>query len=197
MAICSFRRAKMAAPVTGDYVAAKVIVRDKYDSGNKKNTSGRIIEILKRGTSRAVGTVIKVNGRWAVQPDGNIFRNPIAAPDAASKNAKEGDKVVIELIRFPQVDDPGEGVILEILGEAGEPDVELESVIRQFDLPAAFSLKPCSSRLWTPRTITIPKSLSPGAKISREKRFSRSTRMTPRTMTTRFRSKFWTHPPRG
>jgi ribonuclease R len=124
--------------VTGDFVSAKVIVRDKYDTGNKKNVFGRVLEILKRGTHKAVGTVIKVNGRWAVQPDGNIFRNPILAPDAGSKNTKEGDKVVIELIRFPQMDDPGEGVILEILGEAGEPDVELESVIRQFDLPAKF-----------------------------------------------------------
>ena len=134
-----------ADAVTGDYVVAKVVVRDKYDQrggssggGGKRAISGRIIEILKRGTQRAVGTLALQNGHYVVLPDGNVFRNPIAIQDVTAKSAHEGDKVVVELIRFPQPDDPGEGVILEVLGEAGEPDVELESVIRQYDLPKDF-----------------------------------------------------------
>lgn len=124
--------------VTGDLVAAKVIVREKYDTRDRRNVSGRIVEILKRATNKVVGTLGKQNGRWIVIPDGNIFRNPIEIPDAGSKNAAENDKVVVEILRYPSGDVLAQGVITEMLGGKGEPEVELQSVIRQFDLPSSF-----------------------------------------------------------
>jgi len=125
--------------VTGDFVVAKVIVRDKYDMGReRKNVFGRVVEILKRATNRLVGTLSRQNGRWVVVPDGNIFRGLIDVQDVGAKNAADGDKVVVELIRFPSGDAPAQGVITEVLGAKGEPAVELESVIRQFDLPREF-----------------------------------------------------------
>ncbi|HEY4328918.1 MAG TPA: VacB/RNase II family 3'-5' exoribonuclease [Phycisphaerae bacterium] len=123
--------------VTGDYVAAKVIVRDKYDTRDRRNIFGRITEILKRATNKLVGTLTKINGRWQVTPDGNIFKSPIEIQDI-SKNATENDKVVVEIVKFPSGDTLAQGVITEVLGGKGEPEVELQSVIRQFDLPHAF-----------------------------------------------------------
>ncbi len=124
--------------VTGDFVAAKVIVREKYDTRDRRNISGRIVEILKRATNKVVGSIEKQNGRWVVVPDGTIFKTPIEIQDAGAKNAAAGDKVVVELVRFPSGDQLAQGVISEILGAKGEPAVELQSVIRQFDLPQAF-----------------------------------------------------------
>ncbi len=125
--------------VTGDFVAAKVVVRDKYDTGrDKKNISGRIVEILKRATNKLVGTLVKTNGRWIVNPDGHIFKSPIEIQDVGAKSAAENDKVVVEIVRFPQGEQLAQGVITEILGAKGEPEVELQSVIRQFDLPSVF-----------------------------------------------------------
>lgn len=125
--------------VTGDFVVAKVIVREKYDLRDpRKAISGRIIEILKRATNRAVGTLSQQHGRWLVLPDGNIFKAPIEVQDVAAKNATEGDKVVVELLRFPGADIVAQGVITEVLGPHGEPEVELQSVIRQFELPQSF-----------------------------------------------------------
>ncbi len=124
--------------VTGDYVVAKVIVREKYDTRDKKNISGRIVEILKRATNKVVGTLLKQNGRWVVVPDGNVFKTPVEVGDVSAKNGAENDKVVLEILKYPQGDQLAQGVITEILGGKGEPEVELQSVIRQFDLPAAF-----------------------------------------------------------
>ncbi len=127
--------------VTGDFVVAKVIVRDKYDTPpykDRRNVSGRIVEILKRATNKLVGSLTKQNNRWLVIPDGHIFKSPIEIADATSKNAAENDKVVVEILRYPQGDELAQGVITEILGSKGEPEVELQSVIRQFDLPNAF-----------------------------------------------------------
>jgi ribonuclease R len=124
--------------VTGDFVAAKVIVRDKYDTGNRRNIFGRITEVLRRATNKLVGTLSRENNRWIVTPDGNIFKNPVEVADVTAKNAAENDKVVVEILKFPQGDALAQGVITEVLGVKGEPEVELQSVIRQFDLPTAF-----------------------------------------------------------
>jgi ribonuclease R len=124
--------------VTGDYVTAKVIVRDKYDTRDRKNISGRIIEVLKRATNKVVGTLHKQNGRWVVVPDGHVFKTPVEVGDVSAKNGAENDKVVLEILKYPQGDQLAQGVITEILGGKGEPEVELQSVIRQFDLPKAF-----------------------------------------------------------
>jgi len=124
--------------ISGDFVAAKVVVRQKYDLRDKKSISGRVVEIIRRGTNQAVGTLTRQLNRWVIIPDGNVFRTPIEIQDVTAKSAVEGDKVVVELLRFPQPDQPGQGVITEVLGAHGEPEVELQSVIRQFDLPREF-----------------------------------------------------------
>src|SRR6185503_11300651 len=87
--------------VTGDFVVAKVIVREKYDTRDRRNVSGRITEILKRATNKLVGTLVKQNGHWVAIPDGTIFKTPIEIQDVGAKNAAENDKIVIELLRFP------------------------------------------------------------------------------------------------
>ncbi|MGN6369863.1 MAG: ribonuclease R family protein [Phycisphaerae bacterium] len=124
--------------VTGDFVVAKVIVRDKYDTRDRRNVSGRIVEILKRATNKVVGTLAKQNGRWVVIPDGHVFKTPVEVQDVTAKNGAENDKVVLEILKYPQGDQLAQGVVTEILGTKGEPEVELQSVIRQFDLPSKF-----------------------------------------------------------
>ena len=125
--------------VTGDFVTAKVIVREKYDTRDpRRSISGRIVEIVKRATNKVVGTLAKQKGRWVVIPDGNVFKTPVEVQDVTAKNGAENDKVVLEILKYPQGDQLAQGVVTEILGTKGEPEVELQSVIRQFDLPAKF-----------------------------------------------------------
>jgi len=123
--------------ITGDLVVARIPVTDKRDT-RTRSRAGRIVQILRRGVSRCVGTLEKQMKIWVVIPDGTLFKQPVLTPDAASTTAVEGDKVVVELIKFPSGGKPAEGVIVEVLGPHGEPDVELRSVIRQFDLPEDF-----------------------------------------------------------
>jgi ribonuclease R len=49
-----------------------------------------------------------------------------------------GDKVVIEMVRFPTHRHPGEAVIIEVLGAKGAPGVDTLSIIREFGLPEEF-----------------------------------------------------------
>ncbi len=51
---------------------------------------------------------------------------------------KSQDKVVIDLLRFPTVNDRGEGVITEVLGAHGTPGVDTLSIIKALGLPEEF-----------------------------------------------------------
>jgi ribonuclease R len=127
--------------INGDIVSAK-ITNSRRGSEGKTLYEGRVIEILERTQKKFVGTLVKQHGEWLVLPDGKSFTEPIFAPDAASRHVKPGTKVVIELTTYPGEDQQkASGVITEILGKAGEKDVDLRSVIVQFNLPADFPVE--------------------------------------------------------
>jgi len=123
--------------ITGDIVRAKITDRGQRDG--KALFGGRITEIVKRTQKRFVGSLAKVHGEWLVYPDGNALTEPIQTPDAASRHIKPGTKVVVELTTYPgEADGRPAGVITEVLGPAGQKDVDLKSVIVQFNLPGPF-----------------------------------------------------------
>jgi ribonuclease R len=125
-----------AGALTGDTVRARITSRGNRDG--RAIYTGRITEILKRNNSRFVGTLTKFQNQWAVAPDGNTLTELILTPDAASRHIKAGTKVVVELTSFPEDGQRPQGVISEVLGAAGEKDVDLKSVIVQCNLPGPF-----------------------------------------------------------
>jgi ribonuclease R len=125
-----------AGAMTGDIVRAKITSRGQRDG--RAIYTGRIVEIVERKNKRFAGTLVKNGTTWMVMPDGNTFTDAILAPDAASRHIRPGTKVVIELTTFPQEGQRAQGVITEVLGQPGEKDVDLKSVIVQFNLPEEF-----------------------------------------------------------
>ncbi len=119
---------------TGDVVAVRLKHRRPQDPGPR----GEIVEIVERQTSQFVGTYFESRGTAFVQVDGTLFAQPIAVGDPGAKNAQEGDKVVIEMVRFPSPLHAGEAVISEVLGPHGKPGVDTLSIIREFSLPDEF-----------------------------------------------------------
>lgn len=99
---------------------------------------GRVIEVIERASRTFAGTLSREGRQWLVQPDGRRLREPIIVRDPHAKDAKEGDKVVVDVISFPTDTRYAEGVITEVLGEAGRPDVETRAVIAAYDLPGPF-----------------------------------------------------------
>lgn len=122
--------------ITGDIVKAKVT--GQYRKGGETKYEGRIFEIVQRTRTHFVGTLTRRHGQWFVLPDGNDFTDPISTPDAASRHIKPGTKVAVELTQYPKDDLEAVGVITEVLGRQGEKDVDLRSVIIQYNLPTDF-----------------------------------------------------------
>jgi len=125
--------------MTGDRVRAKVIHEGRRAGPGKSPFVGKIIEIVQRADRQYVGTLLKRGQIHVVQVDGRLMRDPVVIRDPSVKSARIGDKVVIEIVEYPKgPNDLAEGVITELLGEAGEPAIETLSVIRAYSLAEKF-----------------------------------------------------------
>ena len=131
--------------LTGDRVRARVVHEGRRGGGGKSPYTGRVIEIIQRCDRQYVGTLDRRGRRFVVQADGRSMHDPILIRDPDAKNARIGDKVAVEIIKYPGSDGSGggrddwpEGVIVEVLGEAGEPEVETRSVMRAYGLAEKF-----------------------------------------------------------
>ncbi|MHC4745172.1 MAG: hypothetical protein ACYS8Z_24925, partial [Planctomycetota bacterium] len=123
-----------AEAMTGDIVSARV--RRKGKRGGQMQYRGEVVEILERAQNRFVGTLRKKENEWIVQPDGKGFNEPITVDDVGAKGAKQKDKVVVEILTYPTEQYLARGVIVEVLGKAGQYESEIQSIIRQFHLPS-------------------------------------------------------------
>ncbi|MCK4871607.1 MAG: VacB/RNase II family 3'-5' exoribonuclease [Phycisphaerales bacterium] len=126
--------------VTGDRVIARVIRRqdERFHKPGRSPYTGSVTRIVERGREHFTGTLLHRAGLWFVEPDGKVLRGTVTVRDPSIKNAHAGDKVVFELVTYPDDQAGGEGVIVEVLGEAGQPDTETAAVIRAYGLRDAF-----------------------------------------------------------
>ncbi|MBI83142.1 MAG: ribonuclease R [Planctomycetaceae bacterium] len=115
-----------------------VLTRLNKSRGPMGKLRGEIVEVIERKTHRFVGTYDTRDGTGLVRIDGTVFGSPILAGDAGTKNARPGDKVVVEMVRFPSHIRNGECVVTEVLGQRGAPGVDTLSIIREFNLPKEF-----------------------------------------------------------
>lgn len=122
--------------LTGDLVRAAVMPQGR---GGGSRHIGRIVEILQRSDRHYVGNLIRQGAQWLVRVDGKRFHDPVVVRDPHAKNATEGDKVVIEILEYPAERTLAEGVITEVLGPRGRPDIETIAVMRAHGLPDQFS----------------------------------------------------------
>ncbi|MFC1738706.1 ribonuclease R [Planctomycetota bacterium] len=129
--------------MTGDIVEA-VVKKDKRRKGRfsqreeKTALTGQIIQVLERSQNKFVGTLMKQQGQWVVQPDGSSFIEPISVDDVTAKGAHQKDKVVVEIISWPTEKFLSRGVIVEVLGKAGRYESEIKSIICQYHIPCEF-----------------------------------------------------------
>ncbi len=122
--------------VDGDLVRAK-ISRQKHSHDSR--ISGRIVQVIERRNHRFVGTYFERDDYGFVKVDGQKFQSDIMVGDASAKNGRAGDKVVIEMVRFPTPFAQGEAVIVNVLGDRGAPGIDTQIIVHEFNLPGEFS----------------------------------------------------------
>ena len=120
---------------SGDTVRVRI---SKTRDARRPGPSGEIVEIVKRRTTRFVGSYFEAAAAGWVRVDGTGFARPVAVGDPGAKGVQPDDKVVVEMVRFPTHLRDGEGVVVEVLGRAGDVGVDTQTVIHEFGLPGPF-----------------------------------------------------------
>jgi len=125
----------------GDRVVAR-ISRDAPHDRIKGRREGRIIRILERAHDTIVGTLQRSRNFYYVVPDDPRFVHDIyVRPERDQQqgtSANVGDKVVVRLDVWESRHVNPEGEIIEVLGPASAPGVDVLSIIRKYHLPAEF-----------------------------------------------------------
>ncbi len=127
----------MNGAMHGDKVVANVIKR----SQGGKRQEGEIIRILERKNNFIVGTYEDNKNFGFLIPDNQKIFHDIFIPKSRSNGAKNGQKVVVEVTKWPERRRNPEGKISEILGYPNEIGTDVLSIIRQFELPEEFPEK--------------------------------------------------------
>jgi ribonuclease R len=125
----------------GDRVVAR-ISRDEPYTRIKGRREGRVIRILERAHDTIVGTLQRSQNFYYVVPDDPRFVHDIYVhPERDQQpgtSANVGDKVVVRLEPWESRHVNPEGEIIEVLGPASAPGIDMLSIIRKYHLPAEF-----------------------------------------------------------
>ncbi len=130
---------EMRKVLHGDRVMARP---SGFDRRGRKE--GAIVEVIARGNARVVGRFNR-EGAFAFvsASDRRITQHILVEPDGAGA-AKTGQVVTVELTVQPGVDGreihtQPMGRVVEVLGNATDPGVEVEIALRKHELPFEFS----------------------------------------------------------
>ena len=100
-----------------------------------------MIKILVRTNQTIVGTLQRSKNFYYVVPDEPALLHDIyvtAQPGGIQRMPEVNDKVVVRLDPWEHRHLNPEGSIIEVLGSAKKPGVDILSIIRKHDLPVAF-----------------------------------------------------------
>lgn len=113
-------------------------VKIEVIEGKGRPLEGRVVEIVKRFKTEFVGT-LQVTERFAfLVPDSPKMTIDIFIPLSKLMGGKDGQKVVGRLTNWKDDAKSPNGEIIEVLGEAGDNDVEIHSILHEYGLPYSF-----------------------------------------------------------
>lgn len=134
---------------------ATVVAEDKEIFIHKKNTStsihldtvslktfykdgkieGRVIDVISRFKTQFVGKVHRNKKTTFVIPDSNKI--PVDFYIKGGLMAENGQKVIVELTKWKDTKSP-QGKIVKILGNSGDNNAEMNSIMYEYNLPIDF-----------------------------------------------------------
>ncbi len=103
----------------------------KVESDRGSNDEAEVVKILSRGVTTFGGTYYNERRFGFVRSDDKNYYTDVKIPFALNGGAKNGDKVVVDVVAFPDNSNP-EGRVVEIVGKSGDLHAEEKSLIRSF-----------------------------------------------------------------
>ncbi len=117
----------------GDRVAVRVI-----DPKAKPLPEAEVIRVMEHAHTEIVGT-LSIDGRVAsVRPENPKIPRDVLIPPDGLADAKDGDLVTVRIESFGDARTMMVGAVSEVLGQRGDPGVDVLIVMKEFDLPLRF-----------------------------------------------------------
>lgn len=103
-----------------------------------RKVEGQIDEVIKRHRDTFVG-IVELSGKYAfLVPDDTRVPIDIYLPAAGLNNAKHGEKAIARITDWPENAKNPFGEIVEVLGQPGEHNVEMQSILAGSGFPIKF-----------------------------------------------------------
>ncbi len=119
--------------MNGDIVEVKII-----DEKSGSSREGAIVQVVQRNTKQVVGTFEKSRNFGFVVPDDNALGTDIFISKSNFGKAKNHQKVVVKITKYPRKGMKAEGKITEVLGYEDETGVDMLSIIKEYNLESEF-----------------------------------------------------------
>lgn len=123
--------------LTGDRVRVSFMARRQ-----KHIKEAMVTAVLERAKDTFVGK-LRVEKDFAFMvSNGDIFSHDVIIPKNKLKGGKTGDKAVVRVTKWPTTDNKSIiGEVVDVLGEQGDNDVEMNSILVQYGLPYKYPKK--------------------------------------------------------
>lgn len=139
-----------AMALDGDTVTIELI-RQKRGS----RLEGKVLEVVERKRTEFVGTVQKMRNFAFIIPDNSRLHVDFFVPQNDLNGAKDGDKVLVELVDWPMSSPNPNGIVTKVLGKAGEHNTEMHAIVAEFGFDSEFLPAVLEEAEKLPATISV------------------------------------------
>ena len=99
---------------------------------------GQIVEVLERRKDTYVGVLELDKNFGFVVTDSKVMPYDIFIPKSQVNNAQNGQKVIAKITEWPEQSKNPFGEIIQVLGQPGDNDVEMQSILAEYNFPLSF-----------------------------------------------------------
>jgi ribonuclease R len=128
------RSQNLMGAMHGDRVVARI---EGFKGEGRQE--GRVIRVLERASTSVVGKYEAGRGFGVVLSTNPRLTQDFYVPPRARGGAKDGDIVVADIVRYPEVHRSPEASVVRVLGRPGEPGIDTDVVIEEHGLATQFS----------------------------------------------------------
>ena len=121
--------------LNGDEVVIKIVEKSKK---NNLQDEAKVVSIIKHERNTIVGTYQSNKNFGFVVPDDLSFGTDIFISKKNRNKAKNNQKVVVKITKYPEKNKNAEGKIIEIIGHINQAGVDMLSLVKEYNLPYEF-----------------------------------------------------------
>ncbi|MDG2343874.1 MAG: ribonuclease R [Flavobacteriales bacterium] len=125
---------KLKNALNGDKVLVKTVMY-------KGKTEGQVIKVIERVKKEYIGLIEKSNDFYFLRPDDRSLNIDFYIDKKHLNGAKDGQKVKVKFLSWPKSVKSPQAAVVDVLGEPGELNVEMNSILAEFGFPLKFPNK--------------------------------------------------------